>query len=266
MRTSRVLRWTVLVAILAAFAPAPASAQLGRFLKKKLKQSIAQAVVETVVPADTAGTAGGTSAGAQPGGPGRALKGAPGRALKGAPAAVPAGPVFDEDVLEMTNAVLDNFQKGLAAEIAERKANAPKLATIRESYDYIQCTRKLEATPEGRKLREAYDNEQYERTKAREALEKLTLATCGPYPELGFQWRREAAERQAQAIEKASGLKPRQYEIIKERVIPFCTVGSSSDRGQINIPQGDVFLVYTTQEAMAVGPRCAMLSFSFKSL
>lgn len=171
MLINRILRWTVFMAILAAFAPAPASAQIGRFIKKKLKQTIVEAVVETVAPAEATMAMGGGY--------------------------VPTtGPVFDESVIEMTFEVLAKFEQGMITEIAQRKA-----------------------------------------------------AASGP--------------ARMDAVRRASGLTDRQYAILKERVIPFCTEGVST--AGHSVPHVGQY-VYSTQEIMALGPYCPRLSLSYKQV
>lgn len=190
MSTSRIFRWTVLAAVLAAMAPAPASAQLGRFIKSRLREKIAQVVVETVALGDSSVTSAPRGAAAESARP-------------------RSGPVFTESVLEMSPTLLVQFEKGLVAEIAERQA----------------------------------------------------IASLTP------QNRAQFAERQAQAIRKASGLTPRQYEILKERIVPFCTLGVSTAGHSVpHVSQGGAFLVYSVKELMSLGPYCPKLLLSLKAL
>ena len=264
MRTGRMLRWTVLVAILAALAPAPASAQIGRLIKKRLKEKIAQTVIENVVPSDTpVATAPG---GAQPTVPDGAKKAAPGRAVKSAPDAA-SGPQFNDYVLEMTPAVLERLEKGLVAEAAERKAAQRILARMRDKPAYDRCMQELVASPEGKK---AYDamfppggqvNQQ-----AAADMQKLQNAKCGPDPNTYGTVENELRNKPSKAGEAASGFQYRQYAILKERVVPFCSLGPSADGGVFQIKQGGGFLVYSTQEVMALGPRCAKLKFALQGV
>ncbi len=273
MRTSRVLRWTVLAAILAAFAPAPASAQLGRFIKKKFQEKIAKTVVENVVGVDTPvtvtpGNAQPAPAGAQRGAPAVAKKGAPGRAVKGAePVAAPAASVFDDRVLEMTPAVLDRLEKGLAAEAAERQANARVLARMRDKAGYDKCSREVAASPEGKRmmaLLDAGDMKAYQQ--AAVEVQKVQDAKCGPSPNSYRTVEDNLRNKPSKAGEDNSGFDYWQYSILKERALPFCTMSTPAGGGAVKIPvRADVFLVYSPAEVDALKVRCARLLPALKS-
>lgn len=264
MRTGRMLRWTVLVAILAALAPAPASAQIGRFIKKRLKEKIAQTVIEAVVPGDTAAAAAGNPQAPAPGAEpaARGSKAAPGRAVKGGtPVAAPSGPAFNEYVLEMTPAVLDKLEQGLAAEAAERQANARVLARMRDTAAYEKCSREVSASPQGKKmmaLLNSGDMSGYQQA----AIEvgQLQESRCGPPPSHYMTVRDGIANKTAQAAQKASGFQPRQYDILKERALPFCSLSAPAPGGELKIPvRAGIFLVYSPSEVQALSGRCGRL-------
>ncbi len=242
MRTSTMLRWGALAALLAALAPAPASAQLGGFLKKKLKQTIRQTLA--------ADTTAGTPSAAAPG---------------GSPGAPASGPAFNAYVLEMTPAVLDQLARGLAAEAAEQKAVANQLASILSKPAHEQCIQKLLATPEGQKAYDAMTNGQSQQGSA--DMQKLMEARCGPDPNTRETIRLKLANRPAQAGEAASGFKSRQYEILKERVAPFCALTAPA-AGPVRIPAGSsgLFLVYSPAEVQALSARCASLLPALKAV
>lgn len=279
MRTSRIFRWAVLVAVLAAFAPAPASAQLGRFIKKKLQQKIAQAVIENVVPADTpapAAAPGAQAPGAvQPSAPGAAKKAAPGRAVKGA-AVAPAGAadggqatsLFNYWVLEMTPTVLDNLEKGLIAEAAEKQANARVLARMRDTVAYEKCTKGVMSSPEGKRmmaLLDAGDMQAYQQ--AAVAVGKVTDEKCGPPPSHYGTVKDQLLNKPSQAGEKASGFEYRQYYILKERALPFCSLAKPASGGEVKIPvKAEMFLVYSPAEVQALSGRCSRLLPALKAI
>ena len=174
---------------------------------------------------------------------------------------------FNDYVLEMTPAVLERLEKGLVAEAAERKAAQRILARMRDKPAYDRCMQELVASPEGKK---AYDamfppggqvNQQ-----AAADMQKLQNAKCGPDPNTYGTVENELRNKPSKAGEAASGFQYRQYAILKERVVPFCSLGPSADGGVFQIKQGGGFLVYSTQEVMALGPRCAKLKFALQGV
>jgi hypothetical protein len=56
--------------------------------------------------------------------------------------------------------------------------------------------------------------------------------------------------------QKEAGLTERQYAVLKERILPFCTAAASSGSGELKVDGG---FVYTTTEMQALRPRCATL-------
>lgn len=56
--------------------------------------------------------------------------------------------------------------------------------------------------------------------------------------------------------QKAAGLTERQYAILRERVVPFCTAAGAGGSGELRIDGG---FIYSTAEVEALRPRCAKL-------
>lgn len=265
MRTIRMLQWIALAAIFAAIVPAPASAQLGGFIKKKIKQQI----IQQVMPASdtTPAAAAPASGGAAPAG-GRA-----GRAVKSAPSAAPSGPVFTDYMLEMTSAVLDQLEKGLAAQAAEQKAVDRELANIKSKPAYAQCIQAMIASPEGQKAYQAYadaaqaaGNDMQKYQKAAEGVSKLMEAKCGPAPETRETLKTKLSNRPREAALAASGLTEGQFAVIKERVLPFCEATATGAAGaRIAAGSSGMYLVYSPTEIQALTARCARLAPALKA-
>ena len=248
MNTTHLLRRTALALMLASVIPAPASAQIGA-IKKKMKDKISQAL--------------GADSGS---------KAAPGTSSARAPA---AGLVFDDNVLEITPALLDRLEKGLAAEQADRKT-APKLLF---GADYDRCKEALERSPEYQKEYHEFiarygdlpESRQPEALKENMKRQDAQLrAQCGPpfaeADKLQFSLPRRAVE----AGQTAAALTPRQYAIIKERIMPLCeaTETAAGPGAQLQVPKkgstSHVFFAYKPTEVEAIRPRCANLAAALR--
>ncbi len=270
MRTiSLLLRSAALALGLALALPAPASPQLGKWVKKAIKQKIADKVEQTVLGSDstsaTSPTAG--SPARAPGG-----TGAP-RARKGAPAST--GPQFTEYTLEITPEVLDKVEKGLAAEAADRKAAAPELAKILSREDYQKCAQQVSQTPEGKKAYDAFatgtKGNEHEAMAAYRAyakrVEELVRPRCGPSGSEAEDLRRDLRNRPEKTGLAASGLTEYQYNILKERIVPFCSLPEApapAATGETRLPasqgnSGSMAFVYAPGEIQTLRPRCAKL-------
>lgn len=272
MRTARILRWAALAAVLSMTLPGSAEAQLGKFLKNKLKQKIAEKVVAEAVdaqaPADTVDSAAGTQTPGSVASAPRARKRAPGTAVKAS--------IFSETTLEMTAELLDRFEKGVAAEKAERKAIAPQLARLLSNHDYDKCLHeRVTALPAGQKAQREYlaamqsgktDAYQGAMEKYQADLERIGEPVCGLSPKKGEPVRRELEERPEKAALQASGLELYQFAILKERIIPFCAlVGTPEAAGDfMRVRDHGASYVYTPGEVEALRPRCVRLAPALK--
>lgn len=269
MRTRTVVGYALFAALLAGLAPAPAEAQLGKFLKKKLKEAVVQTAVDAVAP-DSSGD----------GGSGPIASAGSSRARKGTGEQL--GPVFSENLLEITPDLLDRLERGLAAEAKERSLEAEVVKKMLPRTEYVLCQQQmLNNSPEGRKAYEAYieslkaakaaggDTQAAMKAgrKMMEQVEALTLTRCGPDPSHAESLRRGNWDKILGAGLAAFGLvdgQPggrelfeSQYALLKERVAPFC---AAADAAQA-LASG---LVYTKGEMDAMRPRCAKLASLLK--
>lgn len=238
-----ITRFAMLAAVaagLAAAAPTPASAQIGGLIKQKVKQKVAQ----TIAGGDT------TSAAKQA-----------------------AGPTFSEVVLEITPALLDRLEKGLAAEETARQENSARIGKVLTPDDYEVCERTVITGPEGQKFSEqtiqmldsAKTPEESQKILLERAaeLKKLLEPKCGLEPSKAELLRAELARRPAAAAQAASGLTGAQLSILKERILPLCTMTqaapASTDGVRIPTEYKAIFWVYTAGEVQALQPRCGKL-------
>ncbi len=226
--------WTMLVIAVACLSlPRPAEAQLRGFIKKK----IAEKAVGTVVGKDSSETAAAAPAHGE------------------ARAAAPAGPRFDERVLEMTPANLDKLQAALVAEKAYRDSVEAAFAKMLTPEQYQPCKMKAITSPEAQKLTQHvdYGNTQATQETAQKLL-ALVAKQCGPEPSSKDK-NGELYQAGAHAAEVA-GLSPEQYAVLRERLTPFC-----SGDGGARIPGSGpgIYYVYSETEIAALQPRCAKL-------
>lgn len=276
MSTARIIRWAACAAVLALMVPAPASAQIGGFLKRKLKEKIAQTVVEGVTGSQAAGTPVDTASGAEQTGSAPGPVASAPRARKGAPGAAAKPSIFSETTLEMTAELLDRFEKGVAAEKAERKAIVPQLARLLSNHDYDKCLHeRVAATPAGQKAQREYlaalrtgKPEVYQGAmeKYQTELERIGEPVCGLSPKKAEPVRRELEERPEKAALQAAGLELYQYAVLKERIIPFCALaGTAEAAGEFaRVRDRGASYVYTQGEVAALRPRCARLAPALK--
>ncbi len=268
MRTISLLRSAALAVVLAVALPAPASPQLGKWVKKAIKQKIADKIEQTVLGADSSGAtppAVGVLAAAPSGSGGGAL-----RAKKGSSA--PAGPTFDENVLEITPELLDRLETGLAAEHKERKAGVKEASKILGDEEYQKCERAVYLTPEYQKAIREYVGAPKKGLPATQRasatysnkLEELLAAKCGPGGNGAVSQRQGVNQRPEGRGQAASGLTDYQYAILKERITPLCAAASpaAGPGGETRIPAGgfsSLYYVYAPGEVAALRPRCMKL-------
>ncbi len=263
MRTISSLRCAGLALVLALALPAPASPQIGKWVKKAIKQKIADKVEQTVVGTDSTTT---TTSTAPTGSRVGALP-----ARKAAP-----GPVFNEYTLEMTPEVLAKLEKGLAAEAADRKAAAQELAKILSHDDFEKCQIQMSRTPEGQKAYREFTaqlqgNDQQAMAQASQTyakrLDDLSRPKCGPGGTEAEDLRRDLHNRPEKTGLAASGLTEYQYSILKERIVPFCSLPqppAPAVSGETRVPveggySANIAFVYTAGEVAALQGRCAAL-------
>ena len=234
MSTRTLLRFAALVVGIGTALPVPASPQIGGLIKKKVKQAIEQSRVGT----DTATTA---------------------------KAARARGPSFDENTLEITPALLDQFEKGLAAEAVERKNVDSQIANFLPRDEFEKCRQSLMKTPEAQAAYREYTGmlkgtDQEAMRKASEwygqRVAEITRPKCGPSPSEAEVMKGDLLSGPEKVGQKAAGLTERQYAVLKERIIPFGTVAGAGGSGELRIDGG---FVYTTAEMEALRPRCATL-------
>lgn len=240
--TRRAARAALLLAAVAAM-PATADAQIGG-LRKKVAKAVAGATGQTQ-PESTS-----PAAAAEP--------------AKRSP--------YNEYVLEMTDAVLDRLEKGLAAESARRDEVAAILAKVPAPEARAQCVANAAMLPE---VQKALDEYMAALEKAEGNGEKLTAAAikldettkviydreCGA--EMPDDRLRELQKEPALAGAKAADFTEYQYASLKERVPPFCTAGDrlekDGDGAFVPVDARNRY-VYSATEIAALTPRCEKLS------
>jgi hypothetical protein len=176
------------------------------------------------------------------------------------------GPSFDEATLEITPALLDRFEKGATAEAAERKDVERQIAKFLPRDAFEKCQQSLMRTPEAQAAYREYTGmlkgtDQEAMRKASEwygkRLAEITRPKCGPSPSDAEIMKGDLLGGPEKVGQKAASLTERQYAILKERILPFCTAAVASGPGELRIDGG---FVYTAAEMEALRPRCATLS------
>lgn len=173
--------------------------------------------------------------------------------------------VGNETVLELTEPVLDRFTRALAAAAADRAQLAQRLSTIKTQEQYGACALQYYQSPAGQaayqKLSAASGDANAATSAANEVkagMEKL----CGPDPSARAQLQNDAQGHAQQAALAAGEFTGRQYDVIKERVVPFCRAAAQAQgEGDVRLPGSghNIFYVYTPAEAAALRGRCAAL-------
>lgn len=268
MRISRFMPRTVVAALLAAAAvPAPAHAQLGGLIRKKVTQRIAQAAGRT----DSAKTAA----------PDTSAPGAAGKAARTAPPA--PGPRFNEYVLEITPAVLDQLEKGLAADEVVRQAIERKIGKVLSHDDYKKCESAVLRGPDGQKVLQqardlatgdtSYQAIQKASLELARRMEEVVEPKCGLAPRKAEDIRTQHRDSLEAAAPAASGLTRLQLTLLKERILPLCaaTQAVAAAGGEVRVPAGTqastnpIYYVYTPNEVSALQPRCAKLAGALRN-
>jgi hypothetical protein len=225
MRSFRRSRLALLAGLVCLVLPAHADAQIGGFLKKKIKQA---------VKGDSA------EAAAQKGGPGAAK-------------AAPAGPTFDEYVLQLSSQNLDRLERAAAGEKAFRDSVLAVRAKLMTPQQYGQCRYKAMGSPEAQALAANPPKDAAAFQKYNSAFEALIQKRCGANPNTF----KEEDLSPGEAIgARAAGLTTQQFSIMKERVVPFCRAGGAA---KVAGATPGMFYVYAADEMAALQPRCAKL-------
>ena len=280
----RLVRGGAFAAFLLACAAIPAQAQFGG-LKSRIKEKVAEKTAEKVVDralgggkdgADSAATAPAAAAPAAAPAPannaGAAAAAAAGRANGARPAASqePARrSPYGDHVLEMTPDVLDRFAAALAAENAERKAiptrkREHEAASQKYGVCYYAALQSPEMEKVNARLAQAGEKNDVDLLiKASQEQQDLTKSKCGEPPEEP-DYRRLV---QAKAEEKG-GFKGRQYDILKERLTPFCTAGAAitPDGDGVRIGGARIAYVYSATEVQQLKSRCGALNEALKAV
>lgn len=182
---------------------------------------------------------------------------------------------YGESVLEMTPAVLDRFERALAAEEAQRQEVERRVAELPTSEAYQQCMVQLMMSPDGQRLNEAMmdkaaaysaDPGNAEASAAyQRAQDEYTAAIherCGTNPDEFEVSELPALLDAAEAAGwEAGGFTDVQYGILKERVTPLCGVADSVGPGELRLPGmgQNIFWVYSALEVESLLPRCSAL-------
>lgn len=212
---------TILAVVCLAVAR-PAEAQIGGLIKKKVKEA-----VKGETPSSTSEKS-----------------------------AAPAGPRFNEYVLELTPANLDKLEAGLQAEKAYRDSVEAKYAKVKTQEEYTQCSTNVMMSPEAQQLTSNADASNLQSAQAAgQKLMALIKKKCGEDP---GTLNKSADLRKAQehGVE-ASGLTAEAYAIIEERIPPFC--GGDGGTAQVQGAASGIYYVYTEAEMAALKPRCEKL-------
>ena len=186
---------------------------------------------------------------------------------------------FDKDCGPVTPESVDNFLKGLQAEIAAREAFDKRAAQTKPAAEVRACRDKNSIGEEGRSiLNRGLENggtpefvmKQLETNKAN--FETFLAKRCGESDEKWDRSAKIAAYTDAHASgAKAAGVTEHCYDKLKEFATAFCK-GLTPEQQKLAAEQGikvpgsgtDVFWVFTADEAKAFMPRCSELTRAMK--
>ena len=248
------LPWAlVLTAVLAATAPVPLSAQLGG-LARKAKAALSGEKVATPEPVAT-------------------------------PGATPSDPVRVSAADRIDAASLDLFVQALAAERSWLEERARIRKSLRTPDDYRSCAEVTTQTSvEGKKVMQMYldamaspDNDGSTEfmtalaNKMKAEQDRIVLAACGhdpaeygaaPIPGAAYQPSEHAAAEQV-------GLPQLRYAMLKERIMPFCSVDASSrgtGEARVRGIGTGIYYVYEADEVALLSPRCDELVRAMRAI
>ena len=185
----------------------------------------------------------------------------------------PGGPSSARVCPPLSPSVIDQLLKGMAEERAQRDAIKTQLKSLKTAEQFKACEEGALASPEGQKLYQRMmdtDGKSQQEIQAIMAkipldLEALITKTCGPDPSKFDDYWKEGKLREAeQKGAEKSGFDKECYDLLKERVLPFCkapaALRTSATVGGVKIPGvGKGEYGYTAEEAKALNPRCAEL-------
>jgi hypothetical protein len=144
--------------------------------------------------------------------------------------------VVNQAVVEITPELLDRFSAALAAEYAEI-ARLPQLrASLTDDDQWSRCYQRLER--DARYIEFMRRLETSDEDDLSDRLDQYVMEQCGETED-------RLQERPARIASLSMGVSTRQYGVLKERIVPFCTNPGSTGR-----------LVYKPGETQALRPRC----------
>ena len=209
----------------------------------------------------------------------------------------------DSEVLPITGTLLDGFRTGLDAEIKLRKEFQQLLASYKTREQYAACTGEVAMTEDGQKIMGQLGNlptnataEDMQRLmeKMDAEMKALLKQRCGADVDVDWPIGKRAGKleeieaRAAAAVDPSAdapmpgpefqrpedsgdtelpgaAISVRAYQILKERVVPFCNAYEQGliklDGNPVSIPGSgrNIYWVFTAQEAAAIAPRCKEL-------
>lgn len=176
-----------------------------------------------------------------------------------------------DPVYQLTTENLDRFTTALVAERAARQETLKLIAGLKSKNAYALCQQSAATSAPYQKLFNQYVEDAPKATtiEASQAVTRkftddalaMMLKTCGADPAEYPEHQRESIVRSKgfdAGIEK-SGLERRNYAVLKERIIPFCTADAATRAAaDVRVPgQGrNIFFVYLPAETATLAPRC----------
>lgn len=179
---------------------------------------------------------------------------------------------YGENVLELTDEVLDLVERGLTAEADALVSFRAWAATTKSPEAYGQCQMEAAMSPEGQEvLALAAAMEGKEGDALLKAMEEYNQrwqahieSACGPSPETVQARADEAGAAARERAVEASGLEPTQFSIAKERIVAACQPGILAAAGPdgLRFPGegNNIAWVYSAAEVAALTPRCDALA------
>ncbi|HET9982972.1 MAG TPA: hypothetical protein VFQ38_05280 [Longimicrobiales bacterium] len=235
LATIPLVRAVACAAVLALALPVGAQAQIGGMLKRKIKEKVkgsepAAAVTE-----------------------------------KSAPAATTTRSPYGEYVLEIDADVAGRLVTALKREKAYRDSVDAFVAKLPTPQAYGECQMKVMQRPDIQKLYEG-EHTAEELMAIGQKTQAATEKACGPDPSTMKSAKYNAAREAPKAGAEAGHFTKTQYDILKERALPFCVKKPAGEDGA-KIPGSgtNIYYVYSAGEVEQLNAQCGVLLPLLKS-